>query len=181
MYIASGGAWDGLRGRSGRHDHAKRRHIPALKVKSRRRWLSFDGRGSMTEPGQRNLTPRPPSACPCEPQSGRVNLLSAFSRARARGGHSAPAEQSEPPMPRRATRAANPSKLMDSISSDGLDIDAGGGVVVVARELWGQPDNTSHRNGTDDGAQSSSLFIPFRSRTTSAAPTRTRGRRRWRC
>ena len=36
-------------------------------------------------------------------------------------------------------------------ASDGLDIEAGGGV-VVARELWGQPDDTPHRNGTDDRA-----------------------------
>jgi hypothetical protein len=34
-------------------------------------------------------------------------------------------------------------------------------VVVVARELRGQPDNTPHRNGTDDRALGRALALAF--------------------
>jgi hypothetical protein len=44
-----------------------------------------------------------------------------------------------------------------SSTDHGLDIEAGGGVVVVARELRCQPDNTPHRNGTDHRALSLSV------------------------
>ena len=42
-----------------------------------------------------------------------------------------------------------------------LDIEAGGGGVVVARELWGQPDNTPHRAGTHDRALGRALALAF--------------------
>ena len=69
-------------------------------------------------------------------------------------------------------------------------------MVVVARELRGQPDNTPHRNGTDDRALGRALALAFpagviglfilvasgrraaRPIKQSDRPTRTRGGRR---
>ena len=64
---------------------------------------------------------------------------------------------------------------MDSISRPAAAV-----VVVVARELWGQPDNTPHRNGTDDRGCTTVLFGPTASSGSIAwsNPTKTIDRRR---
>ena len=86
-------------------------------------------------------------------------------------------------MPRRATRARR-IKVLDIEAGGGvLDIEAGdlstsffvcsisfqfffcwsrpADGVVVGRELWGQPDDTPHRNGTDDRALARALALAF--------------------
>jgi hypothetical protein len=125
----------------------------------------------------------------------RVNHLTAVSRAREGRGAPRARQQSAPPMPRRATRARRIPFSVGPFSvggcrmvptpgqryrgrRDGLDIEAGGGVVVAPfsvgpfsvggcrmvptpGQLRGQPDNTPHRNGTDDRALGRALALAF--------------------
>src|ERR1700689_757312 len=103
-------------------------------------------------------------------------------------------------MPRRATRARRIPFSVGPFSvggcrmvptpgeryrgrRDGLDIEAGGGVVVAPfsvggcrmvptpGQLRGQPDNTPHRNGTDDRGAPLTISLGFLVRAREGGPT----------
>jgi hypothetical protein len=86
---------------------------------------------------------------------GRVNHLTAVSRAREGRGAPRARQQSAPPMPRRATRARRIPFSVGPFSVGGCRM------VPTPGQLRGQPDNTPHRNGTDDRALGRALALAF--------------------